>query len=312
MVPDPGFGPDDDRRHHPEPGGRMRDSLFWELVMPEEQLAVQVYLYLSDRGRTGYNVVAWGAGEGVVELAGGQVGPEVDLDTFTLEGLSVTQPELRRTCSVRYEGERIQLAYDFVGVHDAFSYRSNPDGLPSWFAVNRLEQSGRVDGFVTVDGRRVDWQQRMGHRDHSWGTRDWAVPHHWKWFVGYTESGVAVNGWIWIAYGEWGFAGYVARDGVVRPVRTIHQHAEYDAAMAQQSLEADLVDVDGGVTHLSMTVFGVVKLPTHDPLATVIQEAGCSVTIDGEPGAGQFETHFPGPYLDHLVTRNVAQTHGPG
>jgi len=48
---DPGFGPGDDRRHRPEPGGRMRDSLFWELIMPEEQLGMQIYLYLTDRGQ---------------------------------------------------------------------------------------------------------------------------------------------------------------------------------------------------------------------------------------------------------------------
>jgi hypothetical protein len=34
----------------------MRDSLFWELIMPEERLGMQIYLYLTDRGRTGYNV----------------------------------------------------------------------------------------------------------------------------------------------------------------------------------------------------------------------------------------------------------------
>ena len=38
----------------------MRDSLFWEVVVPEEQIGMQVYLYLTDRGRAGYNVVVWG------------------------------------------------------------------------------------------------------------------------------------------------------------------------------------------------------------------------------------------------------------
>ena len=67
-----------------------------------------------------------------------------------------------------------------------------------------------------MSGRRIEWD-RMGHRDHSWGVRDWGVPQHWKWFVAYTESGRAVNGWIWIAKGEWGFAGYTVRDGVTYP-----------------------------------------------------------------------------------------------
>lgn len=53
--------PGDDLRHRPAPGHRMRDSLFWEIVVPEEQVGMQVYLYLTDRGRAGYNVVMWGA-----------------------------------------------------------------------------------------------------------------------------------------------------------------------------------------------------------------------------------------------------------
>ena len=59
---DPGFGPDDDGRHWPAPGGRMRDSLFWELIMPEEKLGLQIYLYVSHRGLAGYNVSVWGRG----------------------------------------------------------------------------------------------------------------------------------------------------------------------------------------------------------------------------------------------------------
>jgi hypothetical protein len=39
----------------------MRDSLFWEMVVPEERLGVQVYLYATGSGRVGYNVVVWGS-----------------------------------------------------------------------------------------------------------------------------------------------------------------------------------------------------------------------------------------------------------
>ncbi|BBZ74822.1 hypothetical protein MANY_01590 [Mycolicibacterium anyangense] len=64
-----------------------------------------------------------------------------------------------------------------------------------------MEQTGRLRGHITVGSRRVELDG-LGHRDHSWGVRDWAVPQHWKWFVVYTPAGFAVNGWIWIAKGE--------------------------------------------------------------------------------------------------------------
>jgi hypothetical protein len=54
-----------------------------------------------------------------------------------------------------------------------------------------------------------------------------------------------------------------------------------------------------------LDVFGVIKLPTHDPMSTVIYEGACSAEIDGEAGAGQFETHWPGPYLRYLAEAGV-------
>ncbi|SBW22767.1 DUF7064 domain-containing protein [Protofrankia symbiont of Coriaria ruscifolia] len=299
---DPGFGPRDDLRHWPAPGGKMRDSLFWELIMPEERLGMQIYLYLTDRGKTGYNVSVWGPGTEPValKLASGGVPADMDFDNFEFQGLTVKQPELRRSAEVVFHDEELTIEYTFAAIHDAFSYRSNPDGLPAWFAENRLEQTGRVTGFIDVGGRRIEWD-RMGHRDHSWGNRNWGIPHHWKWFVAYTESGRAVNGWIWIAKGEWGFAGYVVKDGVTVPVSHIKHKASYNEDMTQRRLDAELIDIAGESTHLVLDSYGVVKLPTNDKMATEIWEAACTATIDGEVGAGQFETHWPTPYLQHLI-----------
>ncbi|GLZ48127.1 hypothetical protein Acsp06_43120 [Actinomycetospora sp. NBRC 106375] len=298
------FGTRDDLRHRPAAaGGRMRDSLFWEVVLPEERLGLQVYLYLTDRGRTGYNVTVWGPEPEplALELGGGTVDAAADLDDLTIDGLHVTQPELRRTAVVTYASDALRLHYAFEAVHDAFSYHENPDGLPAWFAINRLEQSGRVHGDLEVGGRRIALDGRMGHRDHSWGPRDWGVPQHWKWFVAYTPGGRAVNGWLWIARGEWGFAGYVARDGVTTPIAHIEQHATYDDDMTQRRLDATVVDVSGGRTEVVLERFGLVKLPTNERTGTEIWESACDATIDGEPGAGQWETQWSRAYLAHLV-----------
>jgi hypothetical protein len=301
QLPDPGYTDADDLRHRPEPGGRQRDSLFWQVVMPDEQLAVQIYLYLTSGGRAGFNVMVWGP-DGLVakKFGDGRIPEEADLDDFTFEGLSVRQPELRRTAEVRFASEGLTVHYDFEAVHEAFSYRQNPDGLPSWFADNRLEQSGRVRGFVEFGGRRVEFD-RMGHRDHSWGLRDWHMPQHWKWLIAYTESGLVVNGWIFLAKGEWGFGGYVRKDGQVLPIDSIASKAEYDGDVLQRRIEAEIVDVLGGRTSLVLERFGIFRFPTRDASEPVITEAACRATIDGVEGAGQFETEWPGEYLRSLI-----------
>jgi hypothetical protein len=294
---------DDDLRHRPASGKHMRDSLFWEVIVPEEELGMQVYLYLTGSGRAGYNVVVWGpdAAPLALHLGSGRIDDDADLDDLTFDGLHLRQPAPLRSCVLTYERDDVAIEFDFRALHDAFSYRSNPDGIPHWFAENRMEQTGRVRGFVRVGDRRIHLD-RIGHRDHSWGLRDWGTPQHWKWFVAYTPSGVAVNGWIWIAKGEWGFGGYVARDGVTTPILRIDHHADYDDQMRQQRLSATVVDITGASTAVTLEAFGVVELPTHDPMATIIREAACRGTIDGEAGAGQFETHWVGTYLEHLKT----------
>ncbi|GAB3369945.1 hypothetical protein NCG89_09115 [Spongiibacter taiwanensis] len=305
-APTANYQPEDDLRHRPAPGGKMRDSLFWEMIMPDEKLGFQAYLYLAGTGQAGFNVIVWGEDEKphVLEFGHGEVGDDMDFDNFSLNGLTLTQPEVRKTAVLRYESERVKLEYEFTAIHEAFSFHQNPQGLPKWFALNRFEQTGRVKGFLEFDGRRIEWD-RIGHRDHSWGSRQWGVPHHWKWLIAYTPDGShVVNGWIYIAKGEMGFAGYVVKDGVMTPIDRIEHHAEYDDDMGQQRLQADILDTSGNTTRLEMQRFGLVRLPTNDKMDTMIMEAACNAQIDGHDAAGQFETHWPKSYVEYLSAQN--------
>jgi hypothetical protein len=295
------FAVTDDLRHRAPVGERMRDSLFWNLIVPEEQLGLQVYTFVNHRGRAGYNVVVWGgAREPIVLQHLGQVADDADFDDWSLAGLEVRQPELRRTAEVRFARDDVRLEYDFEALHEAFSYRQNPGGLPAWFARDRFEQAGRVTGVLEVAGRAVEFD-RIAHRDHSWGARDWGAPQHWKWLLAHTPSGRALNAFVWIARGEWGFNGYVLRDGEPVAIERIDHRASYDEGMDQTRLEATIVDVEGVTTELTLDSFGAVRMPHDDPFGTVIIEAACRATIDGEAGGGQFETHWPLKYIDHLA-----------
>ena len=120
-----------------------------------------------------------------------------------------------------------------------------------------------------------------------------ARPQHWKWILAHTPSGRALNAFVWIARGEWGFNGYVLRDGAPVAIAHIDQRAAYDDGMDQTRLEATITDVDGETTALTLDSFGAVRMPHDDPFGTVIIEAACRATIDGEAGGGQFETHWP-------------------
>jgi hypothetical protein len=295
------FTASDHLRHAADPPGRTRDSLFWQTVFGPQRLGFQTYLYLTSEGKAGLNVVLWGEGKPMCfDRVEGETPASMDLDDFRLDGLSLSCATFGGPARLSYDSQKVSFDFTFEGRHAPFSYHDNPDGLPAWFAQNRYEQGGTVRGWIQTPDVRLDFDQ-PGHRDQSWGNRNWGMPQHWKWFCAYTPDGsVTLNGWIWMARGEMGCAGFVCREGLMVPVATIQQHATYDEAMGQQRLNAVLIDVDGGRTAVVLERFGLVKLPTRDKLGTILQEAACVGEIDGRPAVGQFETHWHQAYIDHL------------
>ncbi|MTE01632.1 hypothetical protein GIY56_15190 [Paracoccus sp. YIM 132242] len=300
---------EDDLRHPCPPGGQMRDSLFWQVSIAEERICLQTYFFATDDGNAGANICLWGEGiePAVVDFHSGSIPDDCDFSVISLGGLSVRQDIAAQRSTLSYAGARLSFDFSFSALHEAFSYHANADGLPAWMAANRIEQSGILQGWIEIDGRRLSLDGRIGHRDHSWGLREWAMPQHWKWLAAYTPDGsITMNGWIWIAGGERGVAGYVARDGKVSPITAIRDHAEYDAEMMQQSARMSIDHGAAQPLELELDTFSAIRFPSSRRNPVTITEAGCAATLDGIAGSGQFETHWPTPYLDYLRQRKQA------
>jgi hypothetical protein len=299
----PGLVPADDLRHRVPAGEKTRDSLFWNVIIPEEQIGVQVYVWIDGRGRSGRQVAVWGPdaeplafeSEYTIDIG------DAEIDDVDLAGLHLRQPELLQTSELSYRGEKVALEYSFEGLHAPFNYGRNAKGSPSWMATERFEQVGRVRGTAEVAGRTIAFD-RLGHRDHSWGRRNWKYPQHWKWIVASTPSGRALNAFLWVAQGEIGANGYVLRDGEVVPIVDARSTARYDDDGTQRHLEAELRTEDGETTHLVMDRYAVFELSFGSD--SLLWEAACTATIDGEQGAGQFETQWSRSYIEHLVGRS--------
>ena len=90
-ITDPGYQPKDDLRHKPGPKGKARDSLFWQVIMPDHELGFQCYLYLTGTGKAGFNLILWGKERKpyVLELVQGDVPDTMDFDDFRLGDLRV-------------------------------------------------------------------------------------------------------------------------------------------------------------------------------------------------------------------------------
>jgi hypothetical protein len=291
----------DDLRHPVPQGTKGRDSLFWNLILPEEELGLQVYTMVDHNGWAGRQVAVMGPGDEPVALEmehGIATDPGADFDDWKVAGLEITLPEPLRRAEIRYSGEGVSLEYHYTGLHEPFSYSRNPVGCPPWMAVDRFEQTGRATGVLRVAGRTIEFDTLV-HRDHSWGRRNWRFPHHWKWLCAQTADGVGLNAMLWIARGELGVNGYVLRDGEPVAFTGARQSATYDDDMTQRHLEVEFDDERGGTTSLTMDRFGIVNMPFGSD--TTVIEAACTTTIDGVAGQGQWECLWPTSYVQHLA-----------
>lgn len=300
----------DDLRHRVAEGVKTRDSLFWNLILPEEQIGVQLYVWTDGRGVAGRQVSIYvpDRDQNLIRNAFNvDLGPDSDLDDWECAGFRLRQPEPLHTAQVSYESvidgdgnnDDVHLDYSFTARHRPFSYAENPNGCPRWMATNRYEQSGRASGTLRIGDREIPFTDVWAHRDHSWGRRNWNWVHHWKWIVAGVPSGTEINAMFHIARGEPGLNGHVLRDG--EPVAIVDGRAKatYDDDMSQSRLEAELIDARGGKTHIEMERFAIFHLPFGSD--TLLSEAACHVRIDGEQGTGQFETLWPRGYVKRLV-----------
>lgn len=290
----------DDLRHRPAEGAKGRDSLYFNLMLPEHELGVFVYTWTDQRNIAGRLVTVWGPEEKPLafEVVHSIDMGEADFDDWNIAGLGLRHPEPLRTAEIRFASEPVDLRYDFTGSHEAFDFTRNPGGCPQWMAVNRFEQTGWARGELRIGSRVIPFD-RPAHRDHSWGRRNWRMPQHWKWVVAQTESGNGLNLFQWVVRGELGTNGYVLRDGKPLALVDARCRAVYDDDMTSRSLHATLYDEADGETELVMERYGHVPLPVGSD--TVLNEAACRASIDGEPGWGQFETQWPASYVAHLA-----------
>jgi hypothetical protein len=295
-----GLKPEDDLRHRLPGGASERESLFFTLVMPDEELGVFVYTWVDRDSVAGRLVFVWGPDERPLAFDVTRDVPmgDADFDDWRIDGLRLRHTDPLSAAEIRFRGEGVEIAYDFVGSHGAFDYARNKVGCPQWMARNRLEQSGIASGELRIGDRRMAFE-RPAHRDHSWGRRDWGMPQHWKWAAAQTASGGALNLFQSVVRGELATNGYVLRDGEPVGLVDARCRAEYDEDMTSRALRAELFDEAGGVTELELVRFSSVRLPAGP--RTVVQEAACRGAIDGEPASGQLETLWPSSYLEHLT-----------
>jgi hypothetical protein len=290
-----------DARHELRPGPFARESLVFMLQLPEADVAAFVYSWVSGEGKAGRAVAVYGepvAGGPVFEAVDGIAVPaDQDFIDWSVGGLSIRHTEPLQRAEVRYASERITLAYDFEAMHPAYAYGSHSGGCPSYLADDRFEQSGRARGVLTIDGREVPFDT-FGHRDHSWGTRDWGAAQHWKWIESQAGEDLACHVIEVQAYGERVLRGYLTRDGLTSQVAEAELTYEAEPDLWHTAIRVQARDEAGREMEMRGRTFARIPFPVHPLLH--LNEASMAVQIDGQDGVGHVEMAWPPAYLEHV------------
>lgn len=293
--------PKDDLRHRLRSGPHARESLFHNVLLPDEGLMVFVYTWVDAADKAGHLFAVVGDNNerhAFSAVDGIEIG-DADFDNWEVHGVHLRHTDLLRTAEFGARAENATLTAQFTALHDAFDYAQNEDGCPDFVADNRFEQAARVSGELILDGRTIAFDT-TGHRDHSWGTRDWNAMQDWKWVSAQTADGTALNVMVLHARGETTYHGYVFRDGQLAPVTHARTRARYDNNWWQTDLDLSITDTEGRRTQVilnryALLAFGAADLSLH--------EAGCHATIDGQTAIGHYEAGWNRHYVEAQVAR---------
>lgn len=287
----------DDRGHALGDDPRARESLLWNVLAPDDD--VFVILYVTRKAEPLATVIALSFSDGeppVVEIVPETAFVGDDLAAFRAAGLTVRHGEPLRGVDAAYAGQRIAVDLRFAGLHEPFDYLRNADGCVPAAATNRFEQAGAISGEVRVDDRAVAFAT-TGHRDHSWGVRDYPALHHHVWIYAQAGPGVAVHAMHTWWRGRQYTNGFVLKDGELAGVTDMRVDWEYDADLLQRGGTLRIDDDRGRRTVATGVRFAGGFVSLGD---VVLAEAGCRFTIDGRDGVGVLEQGWRPEYLEHF------------
>ncbi|MGQ0697049.1 MAG: DUF7064 domain-containing protein [Panacagrimonas sp.] len=299
--PIPTLDPVNDGRHQLKSGPLERESVPYIIVLPDEGLAAFCYTWVNNESRAGSAFVLFGPGIGEQPIAEAVDGIEIprnmSFDDWKVGAVHLRHDLKLKTADLVLKGERASIEARFEAAHPAYAYGFHPDGCPDWAATNRTEQAGTVTGTIRVGDRKIPFKS-TGARDHSWGTRDWQAPQHWKWLHAQAGPELCVHFWQIHARGRTDLRGYVFRDGRMAEVDSVEIDFEKNARYDQTSIDAVVHDTAGRTTRVTGDYFAVYALLPGPH--TTLNEGAMRCEIDGKAGVGWSEFMWPTPYLDYL------------
>lgn len=276
---------------------RHRESIVWVIPYVSAGVTAFVYTWINSQGAAGAALSVFGTtvGEQIFEKVDGvPVSDTAQFDNYQVGPLTLELNPDGMGSTVSFRGKRVALTLEFDGLHEPYRYGSHPEGCPSFFADDRLEQTGRAVGTLDLDGRAYPFDS-MCQRDHSWGERDWDAMHHMKW-VNALGSTTAVHAVELLAYGQRYLRGYLLRAGQCVPLQDLSLRYTLDSDFLHRNMSTDWTDLNGRSAHVTFDGGGPHFVWDVSANFTLCDTA-MSASIDGESAVAYVDMSWDPHYL---------------
>lgn len=319
------LGPEVEYLHDPTDDYDWNESFYFNFTDPKRQMGGWTRIGILPNQESDMGAIMLYAGGSRI-LAALQTGrAEHEGDELRFGDLSYRRLEPLRKWRLEFRGEmmdvdnarklpelkpetlitqRVEVDLEAEGLAPCFDFKdSDPRALAEMLVrartrlsdvrmVSRVssehyEQAMRVNGCIKVGNREITFAG-SGHRDHSWGTRDWAAPRLWTWLTCQFGEELAFNlSRVAIASVDI-YNGFVTRDGTNYPLRRVVLDTGFEEdGVTQSSLAFRLEDTGGKVIEVAGDVLSVIPLHLESgDHRTLVNEALTEYRWDGRTGYG--------------------------
>jgi hypothetical protein len=212
-------------------------------------------------------------------------------DRFAIRGLSYNVEGI--DWHLGYKSKRCNFDMLFRPLNELYCYNKENDhgdrGNSGMLFSQHIEQAGIFEGEIELNGNRIEFGPSTGHRDHSWGIRDWSqVDNYWLFSATFGKER-AFNLWKGISQGKPFQSGYYYDSK--RNLNILSSKIKgYHTGKKREpnGSEIAFLDENGDRHNVQCQVICSVPIPLP---GSIVYETIAKMKLDNEMGFGLLERH---------------------
>ncbi len=284
----------DEHLHIPEKKPFWRESYYFNVMDPKNNIfSVSTMGYMPNERESHYFSILYVDDRLYTHINFPKLKDDSELQENPTDGKQkFTIFKENQDWKIEIKERKYQLEYNWRARFPTYEY---PGGwqIPGILEQQHYEQSGKVKGIVTLkegDKRTIDG---FGHRDHSWGVRDWVKIDEWYWTSVQFENGkMALNCWLNKVQNKSYFHGFfssINKNTAITDIKVTTEHYSSNPRNPKSAV-FQLKDKTGSNYELKAETMYLIVLPQVSDAGTCfIYETISKFSLEGEVGYGVAE-----------------------